>query len=257
VASTVIRQVERRAITAWPAETAREQEGWLLRHTPGVLRRRSNSAVPPLTGAPAVSAVIDVVEPFYRERNRPVFVQMSTAEEHRELDAFLERRGYERAAPTMMLTAMTADVIAATTSPADVIAATPPSVAELAERDAWVKIFTALDEHTDSAAVAEKVISRVVEPAAFVNVSREGLPAGMGLFAADSGWAGVFCMATRPELRGRGIASAILGTGARWAARNDAHRLYLQVEADNDAARALYERAGFSRSHGYHYRVAP
>lgn len=244
--SGAVRQVERRAIRAWPAETVRERDGWLLRHTPGVLRRRSNSAVFPLAGAPPTSAVPDVVEPFYRERDRPASVQVSTAAEHRELDAFLERRGYRRAAPTLVLTAATADVVAAA-----------PSAAEPERPDAWRKIFAELDEHADSAMVAEKVISRIAEPTAFMSVSREGRAAGMGLFAADSGWAGVFCMATRPELRGRGIATAILGAGARWAARNGANCLYLQVEAANEAARALYERVGFRTSHGYHYRIAP
>jgi ribosomal protein S18 acetylase RimI-like enzyme len=33
--------------------------------------------------------------------------------------------------------------------------------------------------------------------------------------------------------------------------------MYLQVETDNDAARGLYERAGFTRHHGYWYRTAP
>ena len=44
-------------------------------------------------------------------------------------------------------------------------------------------------------------------------------------------------------------------TGARWAARKGAGRLYLQVEDGNDAALRLYTRAGFTRSHGYHYRI--
>jgi len=34
-------------------------------------------------------------------------------------------------------------------------------------------------------------------------------------------------------------------------------RAYLQVEADNPGAHAFWARAGFVRSHGYHYRVAP
>jgi hypothetical protein len=36
-----------------------------------------------------------------------------------------------------------------------------------------------------------------------------------------------------------------------------AANLYLQVENDNTAARALYRQAGFTDHHGYHYRVAP
>jgi ribosomal protein S18 acetylase RimI-like enzyme len=78
----------------------------------------------------------------------------------------------------------------------------------------------------------------------------------MGLFAADSGWAGVFAMATVPEFRGQGIATEVLGAGARWAAGQDATRLYLQVEEDNAAAIGLYTRAGFTRSYGYHYRIS-
>jgi GNAT superfamily N-acetyltransferase len=77
----------------------------------------------------------------------------------------------------------------------------------------------------------------------------------MGLFVTDAGWAGVFAMATRPEYRGQGIATAVLGTGARWAQEQGATRLYLQVEDDNPPARALYTGAGFVRSHGYHYRL--
>ncbi len=39
----------------------------------------------------------------------------------------------------------------------------------------------------------------------------------------------------------------------RWLSR----RLYLQVEEDNEAARVLYTRRGFTGHHGYHYRIAP
>ena len=236
-----IRQVERRAIAAWPAAVAEERDGWLLRHTPGVRRRRSNSAVPP--AAVHEDAEIDRLEAFYRDRDRPVLVQVGPADQHQELDERLAARGYRREAPTALLTAFTADVIAAAADGAD-LEETP---------DTWVKIFAELDEHTDSAMVGERVIERIAPPRAFVSVARDG----MGLFAADSGWAGVFSMATRPDRRGAGIGTAVLGTGARWAARNGAHRLYLQVETDNETAHRLYTRAGFTWSHDYHYRVLP
>lgn len=242
--ASLVREVERRAFAAWPAEVVREDAGWLLRHTPGVRRRRSNSAVPPVSEEADTS--IDEVEAFYRERDRPPMVQLSGVA-HRRLDALLAGRGYRLDAPTSVLTARTADVVAATR----------PAPVELAERpDGWLETFAELDEHTDSATVGAKVLSRVAAPAAFVRVTRDGRDAGMGLFAADAGWAGVFSMATRPYLRGQGIATAILGAGARWAAEHGLSRLYLQVEDDNEAAIGLYTRAGFSRSYGYHYRIA-
>ncbi|HWF54955.1 MAG TPA: hypothetical protein VG223_10025 [Solirubrobacteraceae bacterium] len=39
--------------------------------------------------------------------------------------------------------------------------------------------------------------------------------------------------------------------------RSDAAHAYLQVEADNDPALALYGRLGFTESHRYRHRVAP
>ncbi|GAB2801717.1 hypothetical protein GCM10027176_02410 [Actinoallomurus bryophytorum] len=241
--TSVVREVERRAFAAWPAGLVREESGWLLRHTPGIRRRRSNSAIPPAAWDPG--APIDHVEAFYRDRDRPVMVQLGPDQ---PLDAALAGRGYRIDAPTSVMTAFTADVVAAT----------EPAPVSLSERpDAWLKTFTELDEHTDSTLVGEKVIARIAAPAAFVSVTRDGRAAGMGLFAADSGWAGVFAMATRPSSRGQGVARAVLGAGARWAADQGAARLYLQVEEGNDPALGLYTRAGFVRSHGYHYRIKP
>jgi arginase family enzyme/GNAT superfamily N-acetyltransferase len=250
-ASSLVREVERRAFAAWPAGMVREEAGWLLRYTPGVRRRRSNSAVPPPGWEPGTS--IDHVEAFYRERDRPAMVQLG-GPAHRELDALLAGRGYRLDAPTHVMTARTADVVAAT-EPAPVRPVTP---VELDERpDTWLGTFAELDHHADSATVGEKVISRIAAPTAFARVRRDGRDAGMGLFAADSGWAGIYAMATRPDLRGQGIATAVLGAGARWAADRGHGRLYLQVEEDNEAALGLYVRAGFSRAYGYHYRIAP
>jgi len=241
--ASVVREIERRAFAAWPAGVVHEEAGWLLRHTPGVRRRRSNSAVP--TSGPS----IEHLEAFYRERDRPVMVQLGPA--HASLDALLADRGYRLDAPTSVLTAFTADVVAATRASPDASVS-----AEVVGRAEWLRSFAELDEHDDSALIGEKVISRIAAPA-FVQVTRDGRAVGMGLFVADSGWAGVFAMATRPDLRGQGVATAVLGTGARWAREQGATRLYLQVEDGNEAARALYARAGFVRSHGYHYRLGP
>ena len=41
------------------------------------------------------------------------------------------------------------------------------------------------------------------------------------------------------------------------AARQGVRRVFLQVEEDNLAARALYVRCGFAEVHRYHYRVGP
>jgi GNAT superfamily N-acetyltransferase len=78
----------------------------------------------------------------------------------------------------------------------------------------------------------------------------------VGRAVADTGWAGVFGMATLPQARGRGAARAVLAALAGWAGTHRADRMYLQVERDNMPALRLYGRMGFHAVSGYHYRAA-
>jgi GNAT superfamily N-acetyltransferase len=120
----------------------------------------------------------------------------------------------------------------------------------------WLGVYQALSGPADTSAVAERVLARVPAPAAFARVAVDGAGVAIGLFVAGVQWAGVFCMATDPRYRRRGLARVVLGAGARWALGRGCRRLYLQVEQDNIAARDLYARTGFAHSHSYHYRVA-
>jgi ribosomal protein S18 acetylase RimI-like enzyme len=52
-------------------------------------------------------------------------------------------------------------------------------------------------------------------------------------------------MAVEPSLRGRGIASRLLGAAEDEARRRGLPYMGLMVTEDNAAARALYERAGY------------
>lgn len=70
----------------------------------------------------------------------------------------------------------------------------------------------------------------------------------------DPGWVAAWAAC---EERRRGIAGHVVQALTRWAVERGARRLYLQVESAKGPAHAFYERAGFTRSHGYHYRAAP
>ncbi|PWR20884.1 ribosomal protein S18-alanine N-acetyltransferase [Zavarzinia compransoris] len=68
----------------------------------------------------------------------------------------------------------------------------------------------------------------------------------------------VITIAVDPAARGRGLGRALLGAGLDRAARAGAARAFLEVAVDNDAALALYRRAGFAeagRRRGYYRRA--
>jgi N-acetylglutamate synthase len=248
--------VDQLAADAWPAATVQLVDGWLLRHTPGVARRRSNSALPPPSAARATPAqrarLLDLAERFYADRAQPTVVQVSPAELHHRLDHELAARGYRRQAPTRVLT-----------TPIDRLPAGRPPAPDLAlsvgeaVTPRWLAAWTAIEARADAAATGRLVLARVGPQAGFLTATHGTEVLGVAMLVVERGWAGLFCMATRPEARGRGVATAMARHGAGWAAGHGARHLYLQVEEDNRPALRLYTRLGFRPSHHYHYRVAP
>ena len=82
-------------------------------------------------------------------------------------------------------------------------------------------------------------------------------PAAIGRCVVDGRWAGFAALEVAPEWRRRGLATAVLSELARRALEEGASAAYLQVEAGNAGARALYGGLGFTDHHTYHYRRAP
>lgn len=72
-----------------------------------------------------------------------------------------------------------------------------------------------------------------------------GLVTGAPFAEAGEGTAGLFAMWTAPEVRGRGVASALVRTVIDWARQSGYPSILLDVADDNRPAIALYERHGF------------
>lgn len=90
-------------------------------------------------------------------------------------------------------------------------------------------------------------------PTEFAAARRGSDVIGVGQIVIERDLAGVQCMATGSSHRRQGVANAVLHGLAKQARHRRAKRMYLAVMAENDAARELYERAGFSAVHEYWY----
>ncbi len=85
----------------------------------------------------------------------------------------------------------------------------------------------------------------------------ETAPLGFILCRAAGGECEILTFAVLPAIRRQGVAKALLEAALAKAAKLGAEAVFLEVAADNAAARALYERAGFAaagRRAAYYHR---
>lgn len=248
--------VEELAANAVVPPTVQLLDGWLLRAWPNAPFRRSNSVLPIRGEARALDARIRVVEAFYRRRNLPARFQIGPVTEPEDLEPHLAARGYEIEARSLMQVASVADVLRAAAD-----AVREPFRIETEERPDAAWIEAAADGHGDARGERRRVLSYGellgrIGPRGMAAMVRdaEGAVVGSAFAVVERGWAGVLGMGTRPEMRRRKVATLLLHALAERASRLGAKRMYLQVEAENVPALALYARAGFDAAYGYHYR---
>ncbi len=252
-----VRAVEIASTRAWPATQTAGHAGWLLRATPGVDRARSNSAVTPPQGGARVRD-LDAVIAWYVARGLRPRIMVSPVERHAAVDAELRRRGWSvqwdvdlLVAPVLPLAGAPARVPGGDGTP--MIHLTTPA------DPAWLHAWARCESRTlaDVSAQAEHVLAPLGHRVLHVRAGSAEAPMGVGLAVVEGSWCGLFAMATHPDARRQGVATAVLRALAAAAAARGAVAAYLQVTTANTAAQALYARHGFRRSHGYRTWVAP
>lgn len=215
-----------------------DADGWWLRLAP--TSWLIGSVLP--HGRGAVERRVRAAEEFYAGHGISPRFEICAGACPDELDEVLEDRGYfEDGAMSLQITAT-----ARLKQPTDLRV----TVSETPTLE-WIDTLEAvLGPQT-------VVLGRVESPSAYASAWIGSDVVAVGRSVADTGWAGVFGMATVPHARGRGAGRAVLGALAEWAETQEAEHMYLQVERDNAPARRLYEKIGFHELASYHYRVAP
>ena len=268
------RLLDELAANATPAPLTRLVDGWLAKAAPDLPFRRASAVLPaPGAGADhrATSATLDGLEAWYRSLGLRVLVQVSSADPAaQELDALLAARGAEVEAPVDVLAADTGSVVDAAGPALDSLRVAVEERTPVGHRAALVvdveagvdatrarRLAQRFDDPTASARTeAYGAMLAPLGPSALVgHVAVDGVVVGVGFGVLERGWAGIFGMATVPAWRRRGVAGALVGALGEAAADRHGLRLYLQVEVDNEPARARYAGLGFTRDHGYHYRA--
>lgn len=242
--------LQERAARAVPAAVQESRDGCWLRLTDSTTTWWAGAALMHDAAAERdLAAAIAAAEDFYAAHGATARFQVCPACP-RDLDDALSRRGY-RWGGAMSLQVTTTVNIARHLS--------APSLRVDLERhpDAeWFDLLMAAQEPDGDPAPEWRLLQRVDRPSAYATAYLRDRPVAVGRAVSDTGWVGVFAMATLPQARHQGAASAVLASLADWAHGRDCEHAYLQVTHDSTAALGLYRRAGFELACTYHYRVA-
>ncbi|GAA2466186.1 GNAT family N-acetyltransferase [Streptomyces macrosporus] len=248
------RELREVAARGWPAVETARLGGWTLRASGG-FTGRANSVLP--LGDPGVeldAALAETVR-WYGERGLPALVQIATGGTDTDelLGAELERRGWTAERFAVLRTAALAPLADREPDPRVRLSRRPDEV--------WLGAY-----HRGSSAESAEDALKVLAggPSVwFATVPGDGAeggsaaPAAIGRCVVDGRWAGFAAVEVAPGRRREGLATAVMAELARAALEEGASAAYLQVEPENTAALALYDRLGFVDHHSYHYRRAP
>jgi N-acetylglutamate synthase len=240
--------LERIAALGWRGLESEWLGGWQLRAAGG-WTGRSNSVLPLSDPGRELDAALEYVNAWYAARELPPTIQLPLPATE-SLRAALVERGWSDQWGALVLTASVAEIQNRRLA----IDGLPPVSFAAKPSDEWLSAYHYRGGPLPP--VAPAVLQNATAPA-FAAVREHGAPIAICRLAADEGWVGITAVEVSPDHRRRGLATHLLAGAMDWAARNGVRNAYLQVDSDNAAALAMYEKAGFRVHHEYrYYRLA-
>lgn len=253
--------IEPLAARAMPAEVDVTRGPWRFRYSPGISSRRANSVLPVPTFAAAgsgtppsdmpVADLIREAESFYAERGMPLRFQMSPASQPAHLDAWLAAQGFSVELPGEVLICSLAAYREQKMRPSPFRIEASATASE----DWLILCIEYGSLRGTDPSTARSLLGRIGPTATFVTAYNDSKPIGIGFGVCEAGWLGLFSLATHPDFRRQGAATAIIDTLVAFGTQNGARNIYLQVAQENAVARRLYQRLGFVLGYPYHYRT--
>ena len=245
----LLSRVEDAGINASAPPQQRWVDGWLLRFSPGKAKRaRCVQAV--AAGRLPLDERLALCRAVFDAAGLPMVLRITPFSLPVGLDAALAARGYGTLDDTRVMVA---------SQPAARPEPLPPNLqlARLAPTE-FAELVGGLrgSPAGQCAAQARRLLASPVPYQGWVLRRRDDLTVlACGQTAVEADLVGLYDVFTAPEARGQGLARLLCSHLLAHAVQGGARTAYLQVEADNAPARAIYRRLGFADAYAYHYRT--
>lgn len=243
-ALTQVRQIEALGFRAWPASSVHYDGSWSIRITANHPAKRLNSVNPldPGDTENIEKRVAAAVERF-RASGRELIFRLSPLAPQK-LELYLEKSGWTRFDESLVMIADLADI--------DLSDAREPEP----EGDTGRFVAASLRVQGKSPGMKSGLIEVIsaIRPAKGLFVLADAdVPVSTAICVCDGTMAGLLGIETAELERRRGHGRAIVKTALKWAVLQGARKAWLQVEAGNAGAIALYRSMGFKETYRYAY----
>ena len=244
----VVRRLEAAGFRAWPAECVSYDGTWAVRLTAAHPAKRLN-CVNPLDPADVgqIGERVERLRRTFAAFGRPLTFRLSPLA-GAGLSHHFDRQGWSRFGESIVMR-LDLDTSVVTQSidqiPLRDVARFVSSAVAVREGDPQLRNGLAC------------VIGSIRAQTGLFLHESEGQPVASAVCVADGRLAGLFEVATAATKRRHGHARRLVQSALKWARQQGASQAWLQVEAENVAARSLYDSIGFRELYRYHYRRTP
>jgi ribosomal protein S18 acetylase RimI-like enzyme len=243
----LLSRIEDAGINASAPPQQRWLDGWLVRFSPGKAKRaRCVNAV--ASGRTSLADRLAASEQIFADAQLPLIVRVTPFSQPAGLDDHLAKYGLRRFDDTRVMVAALAD---------EPLPALPPgmqfnalALEPFARRVGELRGSPLAQRQ----AHAERLLNSPVPFFAF-ELTLDGETVACGQIALENDLVGLYDVFSAVASRGRGHATLLCRHLLSQARARGARHAYLQVEADNAPARAVYSRLGFADAYAYHYRT--
>ena len=248
--AALLARIEEAGLNASAPPTQRLVGGWLVRLSADKAKRaRCVNAV--ATPAEPLAPLLDRLRAIYRDAGLPLIVRITPFSHPQVLDTLLALRGWHRFDDTRVMVCASLGANLPTTLPL------PPGCRlDAPGHGGFAEAVGRLRNSplAQREAHAERLRGSPVPYRGLLLKGADGELLACAQMATEGELVGLYDVFTAPAHRGRGHARWLCARLLLEAQAAGARVAYLQVDAANTSARALYAALGFVDGYAYHYR---